>query len=57
MRGGKRIGSGRKYISPENKKVQLTNIYIEQKIIDKLRKDNIKILCKNAINNAYRSEL
>ena len=56
MKGGKRIGAGRKSISPENKKVQLTNIYIEKKIIDKLGKDNIKILCENTINNAYRSE-
>jgi hypothetical protein len=56
MKGGKRIGAGRKSFSPENKKIQLTH-YVEQKIIDKLGKDNIKILCDNAINDAYRSEL
>jgi len=55
MRGGKRIGAGRKSICSENKKVQL-GIYIEQKVIDKLGKDIIRKICESAIND-YLSKL
>ena len=52
MKGGKRIGSGRKSISPENKKVQIS-IYVEQIKVDKIGMNNIKFLCENAIDEQF----
>lgn len=49
MKGGKRIGAGRKPIP--DKKVQLT-IYVKNSQIEKLGKDMIRQVCEKAINEA-----
>lgn len=51
MRGGKRIGAGRK---PTPDKKQQMTIYVLTSKIEKLGKDVIRQVCEKAINEAFK---
>lgn len=54
MKGGKRIGAGRKPIP--DKKVQLT-IYVKTSQIEKLGREKIRQVCEKSINEAFLSSI